>query len=92
VDLLYRTNSRYKLVATSLNGGDLVSDDGDRIPYRLVFDGKDYTFGSPMINSNSPTGVEYVRESLSVEVAAVDAQAMPPGYYQDVVTFDITAR
>jgi hypothetical protein len=92
VDLLYRTNSRYRLTATSQNGGDLVSDDGDRIPYQLIFDGKNYNFGSPMINSNSPTGVEFVRESLSVEVAAPDAQAMPPGYYQDIVTFDITAR
>ena len=92
VDLLYRTNSRYKLVATSQNGGDLVSDGGDRIPYRLLVDGKNYNFGSPLIRSVWPTGVEFVRESLSVEVAAADAQAMPPGYYQDIVTFDITAK
>jgi hypothetical protein len=94
VDLLYRTNMRYRLEASSQNGGDLVSDGGDRIGYTITVAGSTYRLNSTrrLIQSNDATGREFVRESMLVTVAAGDVTGKPPGYYTDIVTFDIIAR
>ena len=84
----------YRLEASSANGGDLVSDTGDRIPYAMIVAGKSYTLNNTarLVNSRDPTGANFVRETVTVSVDAGDVTGSPPGYYTDVVTFEVIAR
>ncbi len=96
VDILYRTNMLFSLEASSQNGGRLVSDGGERIPYTMRTSGRYRSFNlrktERLIHFGFPTGVEFRRETLTVEVEASDVRGQPPGYYTDVVTFDIIAK
>ncbi len=60
----------------------------------MLVAGRSYRLNSTarLINSRDPTGADFVRETVTVTVDAGDVTGSPPGYYTDVVTFEVIAR
>jgi hypothetical protein len=92
--LQYRTNTGFRIDATSENGGMLVNQTHSGsapIPYQLAVDGNEVNLAdSSLVGLDLLFGTTIEFESLPMSVLIGSFEDVLPGLYQDVITFTIS--
>lgn len=94
-DLLYRTNTAFRIDAASENGGVMVNvfqPASLPIDYVLTVDGRDIDLSSPRLLTiglfGAGSSTDFASLPLSVTIGSVDN--VLPGRFEDVITFTIS--